>query len=382
MENNRQNNTNSQTNENNQPRRRKKGKKGFTPIGVFTYIIFIFAVSAVISVVGLVLANDMFAFMKEDKVITVDIAENATISDVADELGEKGVIEHAFFFSLFTTLTTDNPEELNFTVGTHELNYKMDYRAIMSELVNTSNDIKKITIPEGYTIDQIVELLVKEGISTQEKLMKVINEYPFKHEFLKDVPMQEKRLEGYLFPDTYEFYVMEVDNPSWDENGDGIDDAAVQVINKMLNNFDNQYTVQISDKADDLGLTMQEVITIASMIEREAKLVDEQPTISGVIHNRLNSSNFQYLQIDATLQYAYGHNNPLTREELDSDHPYNTYTNKGLPPGPIASPGFDAIYSAVTPDNHSYYYYVAREDGSHIFSETLDQHNAAVASVQ
>ena len=130
---------------------------------------------------------------------------------------------------------------------------------------------------------------------------------------------------------------------------------------------------------------MNEIITIASMIEREAVMAKEQITISGVIHNRLkNSGKYPYLNIDATVQYALGdHKTALTTEDLKIDSPYNTYIYKGLPKGPICNPGMGAIIAAVSPESHKYYYYVAtgKDDGSHIFTKTLEEHNAAKAEV-
>ncbi len=200
---------------------------------------------------------------------------------------------------------------------------------------------------------------------TSEALLDdALNNYAFKHDFLKDEqPPKENWLEGYLFPDTYEF-VQDSKQPIY------------EVLNVMLNNFDTKYDEQIEEGAKELGLTTHEVVVIASLIEREAKEADEFSKISGVIHNRLNNNEeYPYLQIDASLQYAVGHNNPLTEEDLKLDSPYNLYTNKGLPPGPICNPGYNALYAATHPDDHDYYYYVAMPDGTHLFAETNSEHN-------
>ncbi len=163
----------------------------------------------------------------------------------------------------------------------------------------------------------------------------------------------------------------------FDEPTSALDPELVgEVLNVMLNNFDTKYDEQIEEGAKELGLTTHEVVVIASLIEREAKEADEFSKISGVIHNRLNNSEeYPYLQIDASLQYAVGHNNPLTEEDLKLDSPYNLYTNKGLPPGPICNPGYNALYAATHPDDHGYYYYVAMPDGTHLFAETNSEHN-------
>ena len=129
------------------------------------------------------------------------------------------------------------------------------------------------------------------------------------------------------------------------------------------------------------GLTIAEVVKVASLVEKEAKLADERTTIAGVIYNRLHSSSFPYLQIDATIMYATGHKDTLTADDLKIDSPYNTYTHEGLPPTAICNPGVSCLMAAIQPEKTRYYYYVADTDGSHIFSRTLDEHNRAVAKV-
>ena len=133
--------------------------------------------------------------------------------------------------------------------------------------------------------------------------------------------------------------------------------------------------VQAAEKND---MSIKDAVIIASLIEREAKLSSEQATISGVIQNRLSSKDYPKLQIDATIQYILGHKGALTNEDLKIDSPYNTYLYDGLPPGAIANPGLDALTAAVNPEKHDYYFYVAKPDGSHIFSKTYNEHLKAI----
>ena len=224
--------------------------------------------------------------------------------------------------------------------------------------------------PEGYTIQQIAELLEESRVCGADDLIETANTYPFKHEFLQDVPMEENRLEGFLFPDTYQFYV---------------NDSTVRVLNTMLNNFNNKYTDEMRELTANSGLTMREILAVASMVEREAKLPEERATIAGVIYNRLNNpSEFPHLDIDATVQYALGeHKEQLTQEDLQIDSPYNTYVVEGLPAGPICNPGLPSILAALQPEDHNYYFYVANpEDGSHLFARTYAQHQENVAAMQ
>jgi UPF0755 protein len=180
--------------------------------------------------------------------------------------------------------------------------------------------------------------------------------------------------EGYLFPDTY---IMDPE-------------ASPEVIvDKFLSNFENKFREEFYKKTEELGITVDEAIIIASLIEREAKLDNEREIISGVIYNRLRSSDpsLNYLQIDATIQYYYIEStgkvkDVLLTEDTKIDHPYNTYVHPGLPPGPICSPGLSSIIAALYPEEHDYYYYVARGDGSHEFSRTYDEHMAAVRKYQ
>lgn len=352
-------------NQNRQPTARRK-KKSFSAINAITYVIFILGVSTLLSTAVIFLSNDVFAFVKENKTIMVKIPEKATVGQVAKILDKQGVVNYGSLFNLFVAFSTKNAE---FNEGEYSLNSKMDYRAILNTLRKSadSKTTVSITIPEGYTIAQIKAEILKKKVCSESELVDVLTNYKFNHDFLpNNLPQKENRLEGYLFPDTYQFYV---------------GDKAVTVINKMLNNFGKKLDDGISEKAKELDMSVRDVVTLASLIEREAKLEDEQVKISGVIHNRLNSSKYPYLNIDATIQYAVGHKEELTKADLEIDDPYNTYKYKGLPPGPIANPGFSALYAAVNPEKNDYYFYVAALDGSHIFSRTLSEHNAAIAKV-
>ena len=341
--------------------RRKKSKTGCALASL--YFIVIFGISICLSVVLIFAATDALALVKDDQDISFVVAEDTTVSGISQQLDQSGVVNYGTFFRLFNSLQGDG--DVIISAGVYTLNPTMDYDQIVSALTETtSTTTVKVTIPEGYTIAQIRQTLLDNNVTSEALLDDALNNYAFKHDFLKDEqPPKENWLEGYLFPDTYEF-VQDSKQPIY------------EVLNVMLNNFDTKYAEQIEEGAKELWLTTHEVVVIASLIEREAKEADEFSKISGVIHNRLNNSEeYPYLQIDASLQYAVGHNNPLTEEDLKLDSPYNLYTNKGLPPGPICNPGYNALYAATHPDDHDYYYYVAMPDGTHLFAETNSEHN-------
>lgn len=351
------------------PQKRKpRKKKGSTVKSVLVYLTFILAISAVLSYFVITLSNDVFAFLKEEKEVVMVIEAGDDIASISKRLGQEGVVEHSWLFKLFVNLSAS---DTTFTRGTHTLDADMDYREILNELQKSTEESKantvRVTIPEGYTLEQMAVLFEENEVVSAEAFLETAQTHDFEYVFITEREDVLYQLEGFLFPDTYDFYIN--DNP-------------VTVINKMINNFSNKIDGEIMDKAEALGLSINEVVTIASLIEREAAKQDEQQTISGVIHNRLNSSAYPFLNIDATIQYASGHREDILQVDLDKDGPYNTYTQKGLVPGAIANPGQSALYAAVNPEKHDYYFYVAKPDGYHIFTKNLDEHNKAVAEAR
>lgn len=355
----------------NQPPRRKKKKKNRAGavMNTVSYLVFILGVSLLLASIAIYVANDVFALVKPEKSVVLELGESASHGEVASLLKEEGIIRCRWAFVLYTNLSTDNK---TFKSGKFEVNADMDYGQIINTLnrVPTYTEIVDVTIPEGYTIQQIAKLLEDTRVCGASDLVETANTYPFKHEFLQEIPLEENRLEGYLFPDTYQFYIN--DNP-------------VRVLNTMLNNFNNKYTSEMRQLTEQSGMTMRQILTVASMVEREAKLPEEQKTISGVIYNRLNNpKDFPHLDIDATVQYALGeHKEKLTNEDLAIDSPYNTYKVVGLPQGPICNPGVPAILAALQPESHKYFFYVADpETGGHLFAKNYSQHEQNVADMK
>lgn len=348
-------------------RRRSRRQKNGGCAGTVVYVIAVLGISVILSLAAIFVANDVFAFVKENAVKEITVSENTDLLSLAKQLDDEGVINYGTIFKLYVRVKGDNQGVL---AGSYSLNPNMDYGQIIDTLVNASStETMKITVPEGYSIAQIRQMLLDEHVCTEDALDEVLNTYSFKHEFLKDeLPAEEGWLEGYLFPDTYEIY-----------KGNA---TVVDTINKMLNNFESKYDDDIKAGAETLGRSMHDIVTIASLVEREAQVDSERAKIAGVIYNRLNNpSEFPYLQVDASVLYGLGRTSgPLSQEDLASDTPYNLYTKQGLPPGPICNPGYASLYAAAHPEQHNYYYYVAMPDGSHLFANSYEEHQANIAT--
>lgn len=349
-------------------RRRSRRHKNSGCAGTMVYVIAVVGASLVISLAAIFTANDVFAFVKDNAMQQFYVSENTKLADLAKDLNKQGIINYGTVFKAYLAVKGDSADDV--LAGEYQLNPSMDYGQIIDKLTNSSSsDTLQITIPEGYSVAQVRQLLLDNHVCTADALDKVLNQYPFKHDFLQDEkPVEEGWLEGYLFPDTYEIY-----------KGNG---SVVDTVNKMLNNFASRYGSEITDGANELGRSMHDIVTVASLVEREAQRDDERARIAGVIYNRLNnSSEFPYLQVDASVLYGLGRTSgKLTDEDLKSDSPYNLYTAEGLPPGPICNPGYASLYAASHPESHDYYYYVAMPDGSHLFASSYEEHQRNIAT--
>ncbi len=344
------------------PRKRRRKRSTGASIGFAAlYVIFVIGVSVLLACVGWIAANDVLALNKESHAATITISATDSYDDVVDKLKENGLIEYKALFKLFSAVT--HGEEKIASSGTFTLNTDMDYRALISGIsANSATRAKvSVTIPEGYTVDQIFQLLEEKGVATVEDLQKTAAEYDYKFSFLQNViPLGDyRRLEGYLYPDTYEFYT----------NHD-----PVYAINKMLVRFDALFTDDMRTQAANKGYTIRELLTIASLIEKETDGSD-RARIASVIYNRLNNPNagtVGFLQIDATLAYINGGHVP-TEADKQIDSPYNTYMHKGLPPAPIANPGMASINAAMNPAKESYFYYALGDDNKHHYFSSYSQ---------
>lgn len=291
------------------------------------------------------------------------VANGATTTSIADDLESIGLIQNSGTFKL---LAKENGSEGMMQAGEYSLSKSMSSEDIMLKMVagDVIEDTVFFTIPEGYEVHEIATLLETEGLINKEEFYRVLQEETFDYKFLEGVS-REYNLEGYLFPDTYEI-----------ESGASEYDIVV----KMLDRFDEKFKDEYYDRALELGMTIDEVVTMATIIEREAMKDEEREIISSVFYNRIKDG--YLLQSCATVQYILGERKTvLSIPDTQIDSPYNTYMYTGLPPAPIASPGEASIIAALYPADTNYYYFVTKEtnDGSHYFNETLSGHNSDAA---
>lgn len=344
-----------------------------------SYIVLVIVIAGFLSYYTIRIANDMFAFVKSDEQVDVVIPEYATIDDVSEILAEHGIITYPDIFKLYARL---NKDDGIFMAGTYEVNGMMNYdELLMTFKEKIVREIVRLTIPEGYTVDEIIDLFLENGIGgTREDWIAAVNDlelysnFAFVQALIGNTSSDRTyALEGYLFPDTYDFYT---------------DAKASQIIYKLLNRFNNIFKDEFYTRSAELGYTVDEIITLASMIEKETRLYNEFELVSSVFHNRLhNAATYPCLESDATIMYAIQHDTgsrkeQLLHEDLSYNSPYNTYTHQGLPPGPIANPSYQAITCALYPEESNYYYFVTGKNGETIFSTTLAEHNAAVAEAR
>ncbi|MCD8312415.1 MAG: endolytic transglycosylase MltG [Firmicutes bacterium] len=362
---------------------RKSDSAGKTLSGLLRgviYILFVSITGIAIAVFAVIpIGNDMFAFVKDEEIVDITIPELATINDVAEILYENGLIEYPEIFKIYANFQGDDGE---FVAGEYSLSTTLNYGQLLDSFKSTeTTEIISITIPEGYTTDEIIALFVENGIGTYDGFVEAINEYDWSLEysywFIDELEengysdSRHYRLEGYLFPDTYYFYTTA---------------SEVSVIAKLLDNFETKFPDTYRARAEVLGMTVDEIVTLASMIQSEAKYLSEYALVSSVFHNRLNNSgSYPYLESVATIIYAIYHDTgerPTTLESVSYNSDYNTYTHTGLPPGAICNPGYNALTYALYPTESDYFYFVTNTDGYSVFSTTYAEHLAAIEAVE
>ncbi len=330
-------------------------------------------------------AADLLAFGRESKEVTIVVSENDDISDVAKKLKDAGLIRYPKLFTMFAELTGKGKD---IDVGSFTVNAIYDYNAMINAMINygTPQDIVEIMFPEGYNCAQIFALLEEKGVCTAQELEQYAADGKLDdYWFLDGVKRGHKYcLEGYLAPDTYQFYT---------------DDEPKRVLEKFLDEFDDRLTDHLKEEFIELNqymsekmrkngygsqyiaehqLTLQDVVIIASIVEKETASNRESYKIASVFYNRLaNMSSYPYLQSDATIDYAidYYNKGQLITDKQINDSPFNTYTHKGLIPGPICNPGLNSLGAALSPENTDYYFFIYdSKAGEHRFSKTLREH--------
>ncbi len=346
-------------------------------VKAITYIVLVLVVAIFISIFVIRVGNDVFAFVKSEDTVDITIPEDATTQDIATILYDNGIISYPNIFKLYAAV---KKEAGDYLAGDYTVSPSMSYDELRQEFKpKAAEGTSWITIPEGYTTDEIIDLMVSYGIGERETYIDVINNYDFDYWFVDELEAggipegRYYRLDGYLFPDTYQFY-----NSS----------SEVTVIDKLLSRFNQVFVEDYRTRAAELGYSIDQILSIASLIEKEAGTADDYRKISSVFHNRLNRPDLHpKLQSDASTAYAMQMitgERPKTitpDDNNNTDSPYNTYLHNGLPPGPISNPSASAIRYALYPMDSNYYYFVSANNGMTFYASTLVEHNRNIQQV-
>ncbi len=287
------------------------------------------------------------------------VPAGASAKQIARSLEDKGLIQKAYAFR--KTVENENLAS-SLQAGKYHFSKAMSVSEIAQKIAkgDVYIDTFKFTIPEGYEYQQIVELLSEKGLIDREKFEQIAQTHSFDYKFLSDNPEAIHRLEGYLYPATYEL---------------SSDSDELAIITAMLDTFNQHFKAEYYDRATELGYTVDEIVTLASIIERETVVSDEMKLISAVFHNRLNDD--YLLQADSTIQYVSGERKEkMLYSDIELDSPFNTYKYAGLTPSPICNPSIAAVEAALYPEESDYYYFVVTgdNDGRHNFSVTFEEH--------
>lgn len=297
-----------------------------------------------------------------DKIIIVSPGESLT--QAAFILKQNNLIRSVDYFKFLAVLSRSSTQ---IQAGEYKLSPQMSSAVILKKLVKGEVVAYLVTVPEGFTIKKIAKLLSEKHIADEKSFSESAENNQLKIKI--DDSFIPKRLEGYLFPDTY-LFSKQNDSP--------------KVINIMINRFKETVLPIYNSKKNSRTLDLHKLITLASLVEAEAQKSAERPVIASVYYNRLKKG--QLLECDATVQYVLDkHKENITYQDLKTDSPYNTYLYPGLPPGPIGNPGLDSIKACLEPSKTDYYYYVRNDvanDGSHIFSKTYTEHLRAISKYQ
>lgn len=320
----------------------------------------LFAICLIVFISGLSFLYSLYRpyDTKNPEEITFEIPSGSTSRDIAEKLEDSKLVRSG---NVFLFLVKRSGEENNIKAGRYTLKQDMDYEQIISELVRGSSFVEfaRVTIPEGYELRQITEMLVSKGLVERGDFERALDPSLYDYSFLEGIDSES--LEGFLFPDTYDIPYSY---------------GPEKIVKIFLNRFDEIFKEEYRERLDEKGFSMNRLITMASIIERETKYPPERKTVSGVFHNRLDKN--MRLESCATVQYALGERKEtLSYEDTAIQSPYNTYRIKGLPPAPIASPGEESIVAALYPENNDYLFFFAipgDEKGRHIFSKTYEEH--------
>ena len=349
-------------------------KKRLTYTGIIFYVVCVLAVSCVLAFIGVTWALDLLGLNKTEREVDVQIPRGATTKQVADALHENGLVSHPFVFRVFSKLTHADGQYQSgvFTLASNE-----GYQGIISDLQSVGErETVDVTVPEGYNILEIAELLEESEVCGAQEFLKELEEGDYSdYDFIAaipeigagtDHPYRIYRLEGYLFPDTYTFY--KACSPE-------------AVVEKFFDNFETRVDTKLKSGIKAMGLTLDEAVTLASIVQREADNTDDMAKIARVFHNRLaHLDAYPFLQSDPTAEYVQNFQ-PDAGKDNPTAQAYSTYVCKGLPTGPISNPGLAALRAVANPnadpDIINCYYFATDtsvDPTVTYYSETFEEH--------
>lgn len=321
-------------------------------------------ICSIVSIVAMLLYASFHHYAEspvssEDRQLEIKIDRGKSFSDIVSLLDDAGLITQKNYFLLLAHL---RGAPKNIKAGEYELNSSMTPSCIIESLMEGRVKVYSITIPEGFTVRQIAARLAANGIVDESRFISLTRD----EKLLSSLEIKGTSAEGYLFPETYLFSRFMGES---------------QVIKFMVDCFWSMITPEMKGRAKELGFTFNEIVTLASIIEKEGGGKDEKPTVAAVFQNRLKRG--MRLQSDPTVIYDIDNfDGNLKKSHLEEKTPHNTYQIGGLPPGPICNPGMDSILAALYPAPVDYLYFVSKRDGSHHFSSNLKSHNEAVTTYQ
>lgn len=348
---------------------KKHGKKFLTKVAIIAIV------SLVLCVYGIGCINDVLAINVDDKSVEISVEEGMTDAEVIDILEDNGLIHNELFCKLFTKFFDVDGEYIS---GVYTLSPTLGVEKMLATMKTDYKNAEtiKLTFPEGWTVQEIAEKLEANEVCTASSFISTLQtvDYSDEYDFIKKIPNKDKRfriMEGYLYPDTYEFYIGE---------------NASSVVRRFLDNFQNRWTEDYQKKADKLGMSIDEVITLASIIQGEAANSQQMPKISSVLHNRLDKPNkYPFLECDSTRDYVTDIVKPQLTSSIEDTQKYIQYMDnydtyeepcRGLPVGAICNPGDAAISAALNPASTSYNYFRHDVNGGVYYANSFEEHVA------
>ncbi len=336
----------------------------FSPLKVIlvTILVIVMLLSGVAGGVYYYVHQNLQAVEASNEDVLVTIPKGSSSAKIGEILYDNGLIRDAELFRYYIRFKEMGTK---LQAGDYIFVKGMTIDQLIKKMANGDVFIETFTftIPEGLAIPQIAEHLANKGYVDKDVFLKEVNEGTFDFDFVQAIPESQDRkyrLEGYLFPETYEMKKGATEH---------------EIIQRLLKQFDQVVTNEWRAELEARGMTLDEAVTLASIVEREAVIADERPVIAGVFYNRIEKD--WLLQSCATVQYILGKQREvITYADLEVQDPYNTYIHEGLPPGAISNPGASALRSVVFPEEHSYFFFVTKKDGSgsHHFSKTYAEH--------